>query len=343
MSIALFRKNTVILKADNQQAGGPAKVYFLGSGELGIPALRAIHESPDVTLVGVGTQPDRPSGRHRHLHSTPLGAAAVALGLCPDKPVSVNAADFIARLSDMSPDVLLVVSYGQILRSPVLALPACGCVNVHASLLPRHRGASPIQAAILAGDTETGVTFMRMDEGLDTGGVYTRVTRPLDGTETTLTLEKDLAELAGEHIVGVIQSVVTGNMKPVPQDDSLATLAKKIKKSQGEIMWTRTAGKLECQVRAFTPWPHAWFYIPAKKGRKRIHIIAASVEAGNHGAHTPGEVVQADQHGWIIACGGDRLRILRVVPEGRPEMSAEEFLRGTRIAVGDILPMPDSA
>ena len=293
--------------------------------------------------MGVGTQPDRPSGRRRHLHSTPLGVAADTLGLHLNKPASVNTDEFVNHLEKVSPDVLLVVSFGQILRSPLLTLPGCACLNVHASILPRHRGASPIQAAILAGDSQTGVTFMRMDEGLDTGDIYTCVQYPLTGTETTRTLEKALAELAGNHVVDVIRKVVSGRLKPVAQDESRATYAKKIKKSQGEVVWKLPASELECQVRAFNPWPHSWFYIPAKKGRKRIQITAASVEVGNDGAQVPGEVIQADQYGWTIACGADRLRILRVVPEGRPEMSSEEFLRGARLAVGDILPMPDSA
>lgn len=330
------------MKAVTQQAAGAAKVYFLGSGELGVPALRALHESPEVDLLGVGTQPDRPGGRHRHLQSTALGAAADALGLHINKPVSVNTDEFINHLLKISPDILLVVSYGQILRAPLLNIPGCICMNVHASLLPLHRGASPVQAAILAGDKQTGVTFMQMDEGLDTGGIYTSVIHPLTGRETTQTLKTTLAELAGQHVVDVIRKVVSGRLEPVPQDDSRATYAKKMTKSQGEMNWRLAAGDLERQVRAFNPWPRAWFSIPARKRLKRIQVIAASVEVGNTDGHAPGEIVQADRYGWTIACGMDRLRILRVVPEGRPEMSSEEFLRGARIAAGDLLPTPAS-
>lgn len=317
----------------------PVKVYFLGSGALGVPVMRALAASRDIELVGLGTQPDRPSGRHRHLHATPLAEAAGRDGLQVNKPASVNAPEFLNHLRKLSPDMVVVVAFGQLLKAPLLELPRHGCLNVHASLLPKYRGAAPIQAAILAGDQETGVSFMDMDAGLDTGPVYRVVRQPLSQTETTASLEESLAALAGEHIVEVVTGVAGGRMEAVAQDSNLATRAGKIRKSEGIVDWTRNAETLARQARAFHPWPGSFFFLPKGRRNLRVQIVEArAVATGSHG-FVPGEVVQADKQGWTIACGQGFLHIFRVVPENRNEMSSEEFLRGARIAVGTVLPL----
>lgn len=331
------------MTSDTCRSGRAVRVYFLGSGRLGTPILGALYESPLVELVGIGTQPDRPSGRHRHLSPTPLGEAAELLGLRPNKPADINAEEFINHLAKLSPDLLVVVSFGQILRQSLLVIPAKGCLNVHASLLPSYRGASPIQAAILAGDEETGVSFMAMDPGLDTGPVYHQVRVPLEGSDTAASLEERLAEEASRHIVDVVADVCLKGLQPVPQDDSKATYARKIKKHQGLIDWRQQAAVLARQVRAFQPWPGSSLFVPGRNGLRRIQVTQASaVGSATHG-FGPGEVVQADKHGWTIACGRGFLNVLRVVPEGRPEMAADDYLRGAaRVVPGLVLPMKDT-
>ena len=316
----------------------PIRVYYLGSGELGVPVLERLAAAPEVLLVGVGTQPDRPAGRNRHLAPTPVGAAAARLGLAADRVATINAPDGLERLAALRPDVMVVVSFGQLLREPVLALPRCGCLNVHASLLPRYRGAAPIQAAILAGDAEAGVSFMRMDKGLDTGPVYEQVRLPLAGDETAGVLEQRLARLAADALVPCLWRVCREGCPAVAQAHAEATVVRKLKKEDGHLDWNLDATVLARRVRAFQPWPGAWCELRTSKGTRRLIVTAATLEAAATGAPVlPGTVLQADHHQWIIACGAGSLRLERVIPEGRGEMGAADFLRGHSLQPGQSL------
>lgn len=314
------------------------RTYFLGSGRLGVPVLKALAAACELSLVGVGTQPDRPQGRQRHLGPTAIGRLATDLGFSPDKPAGVNAPEFLASLRALQPDLVVVVSYGQILKEEILSLCPYGCLNVHASLLPRFRGAAPVQAAILAGDAETGVSFMKIDRGLDTGPVYEQVRLALHGAETDQELEDRLGELAAQHVVRCIRRICRDGLQPVPQPSAGVILARKLKKTDGRLSWAEDAFQLERRVRAYTPWPGAWFELPTPKGVRRILITRGEVVPPGTGGGTPGMVLQTDPHAWVIACGQHALRLVRIVPEGRPEMSAAEFLRGCHLEPGTRLP-----
>ena len=320
------------------RAGTPIRVYLLGSGRISVPILQHLVTAPEVYLLGVGTQPDRLTGRHRHLAPTALGETAGILGCAIDKPQSVNDPAFLAHLGALDLDVVLVVAYGQLLKSAVLELPRFGCLNVHASLLPRHRGAAPVQAAILAGEQETGVSFMQMERGLDTGPVYAQFRTPVSGAVTAFALEAELADLAAKQIVSCLREICREGLSPMPQPQEGASLARKIKKESGLLDWHRDATGLERQVRAYSPWPGSWFDLPTLKGRRRVTVTAAAVVADVPADQLPGEVVKADLSAWIIACGHHTgFRIDRLKPEGRGEMTAAEFLRGCPVSVGTIL------
>jgi len=228
--------------------------------------------------------------------------------------------------------VLFVASFGQILKPPLLELAPFGCLNLHASLLPRHRGASPIHAAILAGDSETGVTLMRMDAGLDTGPTYCSARLALNGHETTPELERALGRLAAGHVVEWIRGVCREGWQPTPQPAAGVTHARKIRKEQARLDWRLPAVALERQVRAYQPWPRSWLELVCDHGTRRVQVVGATVIDGAGGG--PGEVLQADEHAWAIACGEQALRLDRVIPEGRGEMAAAEFLRGARVCPG---------
>jgi methionyl-tRNA formyltransferase len=304
----------------------------MGSGSIGLPVLTGLARSQAIRLLGVATQPDRPAGRHGQLHPTPVGALARSQGWAVETPQSVNAPEFLAHLRHLQPHLVVVVAFGQILKADLLALPAFGCLNVHASLLPRHRGAAPVSAAILAGDRETGVSFMKMDRGLDTGPVYRRFPVSLRGDETTGSLEARLAELAAAGIVACVEGVCRGREQPVPQPAVGVTHAAKLTKRDGELDWSLSAVEIERRVRAFIPWPRVCFRLPQAQSGRRIQITAAAVVAAADGA--AGQVLQADADGWVVACGHASLRLIRLVPEGRREMTAAEFLRGCRVPVG---------
>ena len=218
----------------------------------------------------------------------------------------------------------------------MLTLCPFGCLNVHASLLPRHRGASPISAAILAGDRETGVSFMRMDEGLDTGPVYDMRRHTLKGQETALDLEDRLAGLAAAHAAECIWRVAREGLQPVAQAAEGAVYAPKLRKKDGEVDWRRSAEAIERQTRALTPWPRAYSWLRLQDRAQRIQITAAAV-VPRACKTQPGEVIQADKHAWIVACGGDALRLIRVIPEGRGDMDAAAFLRGCPVPVASRL------
>ena len=315
--------------SENRVPSAPLKIYMLGSGPIAVPVLRRLAAAPEaVQLIGVGTQPDRPAGRRQRLEPTPLGAAALELGLEPARWDNVNDGALARLLREREADFMVVASFGQILKEPLLTLPRRGCLNVHASLLPRYRGASPIVHAILNGDRATGVSFMAMERGLDTGKVYTALEMPLDGTETAGELENRLGELAAGSVVAVMRSIASGALPGVPQDPALATLTRKIRKSDGVIDWRRDAAAVAAAVRAYSPWPGAGFRLPLEKGEIRMTVTRA--RAVPHAGGVPGEIVQADRRAWRVACGRDALELLEVVPSGKKPMTGVNFLNGCR-------------
>jgi len=301
--------------------------------------LDRLMEAPDIELVGVTTQPDRPAGRRQRLQPTPIAEFATRRGLALEKPESVNCPAFLDLMRGRCPDLVTVLSFGQILKRELLEIPRFGCLNVHFSLLPRYRGASPVSAAILAGDAETGISFMRMDEGLDTGPVYRRVRVPLSGTETSGELERRLAMLAAEHICACIRHVCRGDLEPEPQRGDGATYAPRIRKQDAALDWSQSATRLERCVRAYYPRPKAWFVVEAGGRRRRLQLTRAEVCPAPAGSRCfPGSVLEAGPGGWVVACGHGALRLLEVVPEGRRPMDVRAYLRGNRIAAGDVLP-----
>ncbi len=320
---------------------GGLRVYFLGSGDIAVPTLAALLANSKIQFVGCGTQPDRPQGRKRKLTATAVGQYAAAHGIEADKPDSVNTADFRRRLASLQPDLILVFAFGQILTEALLDLPPLGCINIHASLLPRYRGASPVHAAILAGDKETGITIMKMTKGLDSGPVYDQRRLALNGSEDAGTLSEKLGQLAADHVCDILTAIAAGALAPQPQDEALASLARKLRKKDGLIDWTESATQIERKVRAFRPWPGAWCRL-ARDTRKRskramkITITDAAV-APDPETHPAGTVIQADKHGWSVACGEDALEIRKLIPEGKREMSGTDFIRGFPIKLGTSL------
>ena len=311
------------------------RTYYLSSGNLGISILDALRNDPNVELVGIGSQPDRPVGRKHALTPTAFAQHALELGLQVDRIQSVNAPEFLEKLRDLGIEILLVVAFGQLLKRDLLALPPYGCLNVHASLLPTYRGACPINAAILNGDAETGVTFMRMDAGLDTGPIYKSVSLAIDDTETTEQLEARLGRLAAEHIGGVLWKIAREGLVPTPQPPALTPNVRKILKEDGAIHWTCSAQRIYNMIRAYQPWPRAYTYVPVKGAMQRIQITKATYDADTNGA--PGQIMPSDGKTLAIACGSGTLFIHRFIPDGKKEMNTADFTRGNPIMPGSIL------
>ena len=307
------------------------RIYFLGSGKIAVPIIKKIAKSKLIDLVGIGTQPDQPSGRKKKLQPTPIGSWADESGLTVDKPESVNDTEFLRKVEELSPDFILVVSYGQLLKEKILSLPKHGCINVHASLLPKYRGASPIVASILNGDKRTGITIMEMEKGLDSGPIFSSFDYKLDGTENAAKLELDLGVLAAKNIVDVLAKIYAGELLPQPQNHSIATYAGKVKKKDGEIDWTFPAEKIEKMLRAYYPWPGAYFYLNIGDQKKKIQITEAVVCKNESMPESinVGQIIK-DIKKMIITCGTDALEIKRLIPEGKKEMIGSDFLLGYR-------------
>jgi methionyl-tRNA formyltransferase len=302
------------------------RTYFMGSGDIAVPLLATLDSSKTIELLGICTQCDKPAGRKKIMTPTPIGQWCAEKNIAVDKPKSVNSPEFLAKLAKLNLDFIFVVSFGQILKQPLLDIPKIACVNLHASLLPRHRGASPIVAAILAGDSKVGVTFMKMDAGLDSGPEYALFTYS-PCKERADELEMILGNLAAEHVEETLTKITSGKLIPVPQDDSSATHSGKIKKSDALIDWNDSATIIERKIRAYHPWPGAHFFIETPKRKIKLTITSAKLTESTNNA-TPGETIIANKSNWIIACGDGALSITTLKPEGKNEMTAAEFLRG---------------
>jgi len=307
------------------------RVAFAGTPDFALPALAALASSAH-RLVGVLTQPDRPSGRGRHLASSPVKLAAQSYGVPLDQPSSLQTAEGRAALGAWRPDVLVVAAYGLILPPVVLELPSLGCINIHASLLPRWRGAAPIARAILAGDTATGVTIMRMDAGLDTGPILLQRDITLDPAATTGSLQRTLGGLGAETLLEALAEIERGASHPRPQPREGVTYAAKVKKSEAQINWRSSASAIERQVRAFNPWPIAetrWAGEPL-----RIHAAHALTDAVER---PPGTLLALGREAILVACGAGSLAVTELQRAGGRILSAAEFARGGRLREGEQL------
>ncbi|HEX9773591.1 MAG TPA: methionyl-tRNA formyltransferase [Steroidobacteraceae bacterium] len=293
-------------------------IVFAGTPDFAVPALAALHAAGH-RVRAVYTQPDRPAGRGRTVTAGPVKECALALGLPVEQPATLRSADAHARLRGYAPDLMVVVAYGLILPQPVLDVPRLGCLNIHASLLPRWRGAAPIQRAILAGDAETGITIMQMDAGLDTGPILLERATPIEPRATAASLHDRLARLGAEAVVEAIEQCCGGRIEPRAQRAGGACYAAKISKQEAVIDWSRSAGDLDRQVRAFNPWPVAettW-----NGAQLRIwdaQPVRRTVDA------PPGQVIETGAR-LVVAAGDGALQIDRVQIAGRRVMTAAQF------------------
>jgi methionyl-tRNA formyltransferase len=310
----------------------PLRIVFMGTAELACASLKALLDCADFEVAGVVTQPDRPRGRALKLQPSPVKKVAVAAGLPVWQPERARQAEFTVLLASLHPDLLVVAAYGQILPQSMLDLPRFGGLNVHASLLPKYRGAAPIQWAILNGDPETGVTIMKMAAGLDTGDILRRQTTQILPEDDSSSLHERLALLGATLLVPTILDYSSGKITPQPQDESAASYARKITKEDGRLDWTRPARAIWNQVRAFTPWPGAFTSLPENSNRRLLKIFRVTLEENASGA--PGEIVQADKTGLLVACGQGALRIHDLQLEGGRKMTVPEWLAGRPLSAG---------
>jgi methionyl-tRNA formyltransferase len=307
------------------------RVVFLGSGSFAIPSLEALLEAGH-DVAAVVTQPDREKGRGRALAPPPLKPVASARGLKILQPRRVREPEAVAALRALAPEIQVVVAYGQILPRSVIDVAPRGTVNVHASLLPRYRGAAPVQWAIVNGETETGVTTMLIDEGLDTGPILLAETTAIGAEETADVLESRLAVQGAELLLRTLKGLERNRIAPRPQDAARATLAPLIKKEDGLIDWSRSAETIARRVRGFHPWPGAH---TSWHGRG-LRVLRARAAAGGAGA--PGTVLAIDRDGLVVAAGEDTaVRLTEVQPESRKPMPASAFAAGARLAPGERL------
>lgn len=300
------------------------RIVFAGTPDFAATALKALLDN-DYPVSAVYTQPDRPAGRGRKLVPGPVKQVALDHQLPVFQPESLKTAEAQDELRALAPDVMIVAAYGLILPPEILAIPTHGCLNIHASLLPRWRGAAPIQRAIAAGDRETGITIMQMDKGLDTGDMLLTRTTPIADDDTGGSLHDRLAALGGEAIVDALQALQAGELKAEPQDDSQACYAHKLSKQDGHINWQAPAREIHNLVRAFNPWPGT--YTDLDDQRIRIHQSEVLQEDG---AEAPGTILRRSRDGVDVSCGEQTLRILRLQLPGSRAQSVNDLINGGR-------------
>ena len=295
------------------------RIVFIGTGQIGVPTLRAFLNS-EHEVVAVVTQPDKPVGRAQSIEPPPIKKGIAKTRIPILQPARIKDQQATEEIRGLAPDVIVVVAYSQILPREVLEIPRLACLNLHASLLPRWRGAAPIQAAIAAGDCETGITVMYMDEGLDTGDILLQRDVEILPNETGGALHDRLAQIAPEVLLEALRLVAAGNAPRIPQDNARATYAPKLKREQGQIDWSESAEAIERKIRAYNPWPGAFM----KVGDQNLKIFSASIVDLNG---RPGEILRREKE-LIIAAGKGALSLAEVQLEGKRRMSAAEFLRG---------------
>lgn len=303
------------------------RIVFIGSGEIGVPVLRALLQSSEAEVVGVVTQPDKPVGRDQRIQPPPIKAALKENKIPILQPTRIRDAAAVARIRVLAPEVIVVMAYGQILPKELLELPTVACLNLHASLLPRHRGAAPIQAAIVAGDERTGMTVIYMNEGLDAGDILLQKELAISPNETGGTLHDRLAELAPAAVQEALEKLASPNPPRIPQDAGRATYSPKLLRESGRIDWNEPAELIERKLRAFDPWPGAFTQITDGKGKTRnLKIFRARVQ-DRETKLAAGAFLPNDSE-LLVATGAGVLQLNEVQLEGKRRMRATEFLRG---------------
>ena len=308
------------------------KIVFMGTPDFSRTVLEALCESGN-TPIAVVTRADKPAGRGNELRPSPVKRYALEKGLEVLQPERLSESDFFTRLTELAPDIIVVVAYGRILPESVLNLPKYGCINAHASLLPKYRGAAPMQRAIMDQESETGVTIMKMDKGLDTGDMILTVKTPISSSDTLETVHDRLAEISGNGIIEAISLIESGKAIYTKQDSEKATYAEKILKDDEIIDLNRSAREIDAQIRALTPFPYAY----CRYNGKMLKIIEAYAEDADTGSYIKGEVLSVKNGIIRVATGDGILCITRVFPESKRRMSALDFVNGSKIKVGDLL------
>jgi methionyl-tRNA formyltransferase len=308
------------------------RIVFMGTPDLAATCLKRLAGDPRFHIVGAVSQPDRPKGRRLRVQPTPVRLAAEAAGIPVHQPAKARDPAFLEKLRALKTDLIAVAAYGQLLPQQLLDIPAHGSLNVHTSLLPRYRGAAPIQWAILNGDAETGVTIMKMTAELDAGDILSQRRTSIDADDNAQTLHDRLAVLGAELLAETIPPHVAGKIKPVPQPSEGIVYARKIAKTDGQLDWTRPGTELWNQVRGLAPWPGAFTQLPSEIKPLLLKVWDAKPEEG---AGQPGVILSADASGIVVATGLGALRILDLQLEGKRRMTAEAFLAGHRLKAGD--------
>jgi methionyl-tRNA formyltransferase len=313
------------------------RVVFFGSGPFGLPALDALHRSSRHQLACVATRPDRPAGRGRKLAPTPIRRRAAELGIPCEAPPTANDPRFLETLRSLAPDIFIVADYGEMLRKALREVPRLGAFNLHASALPAYRGAAPVVHALLAGETQTGITLFRIEKGLDTGPVVAVERTAIEPLETAGELEARLALLAAGLLERGLDELEAGTAREVPQDDSRATLAPRLDKSAGAIAWDAPPGKLADFVRALNPWPGAFSFLHAegRKPERTIFLRARPAAGVDASGVLPGAIRDAGRQGFSVACRGGALEVLELQREGKGAVNAAAYVRGRPLAPGD--------
>jgi methionyl-tRNA formyltransferase len=309
------------------------KVVFAGTPEFALPSLEALANHPQMEVAAVYTQPDRPAGRGKKLTPSPVKRLAVSLGVPVLQPDTLKTAEAVETLQNLGPALMVVTAYGLILPSAILAVPRLGCVNVHASLLPRWRGAAPIQRAIEAGDTVTGVTLMQMESGLDSGPMLASETVTIEPLDTAASLHDRLAAAGGRLLAENLDALLNGELEPEPQAVEGVTYATKLSREESVVDWHLDAESISRRIRAFNPWPMA----ETRLGEVRLRLLLAEPVANCLVGEMPGEVLSANADGIVISCGDGAVRVTQLQKPGSRPMAVRDFLNGNPIAEGQRL------
>ncbi len=309
------------------------RIVFMGTPDFAVGSLQALCESGKHEILAVVTQPDRPKGRGNKLLQTPVKEYALEQGLTVYQPQKVKTPEFVELLHELQPELIVVAAFGQFLSKEILELPKYGCINVHASLLPKYRGAAPIQYAIIKGEKESGVTIMQMDIGMDTGAMLDKVVVPIEENTTMGELHDALREQGATLLLQVIDKIAAGTAVAEPQDNEQATYATLLDRSMEHIDWSKTAQEVHNLIRGFNPAPSTFTKLPNGKSLK----IWGSKMTDKSSAAAAGTVIETGKHSFFVACGEGVLEITEVQPESKKRMPAQVFLNGRGVQEGDLL------